>query len=120
MIYTGYYAKHGKLPNACSISVYVPKWFPNMMHVPCLAPTMKMVHDIHNGIITEEEYIAQFISLLDSRNLPWTNLVNELDGKILCCFEKPTDFCHRHIVAIYLEQYGGTVEEMVDNQPFLI
>ena len=35
-----------------------------------------------------------------------------LDGKVLLCYEKSEDFCHRHIVAAWLQHYGYEVEEL--------
>ena len=36
----------------------------------------------------------------------------DLDGKVLLCYEKSTDFCHRHIVAAWLRHYGYDCEEL--------
>ena len=30
-----------------------------------------------------------------------------LDKVILLCYEKPTDFCHRHLVADWINKYKG-------------
>lgn len=111
MIYTGYYAKHGKLKNAVSISIYVPKWLPNMLHLPIFAPTWELVNNVHKKIITEEQYSVQFLELIDSRKVPWTEIIDQFDEKILCCFEKSGDFCHRHLVAVLLEEHGAIVKE---------
>ena len=61
MIYTGYYAKHGKLHNAVSISVYKPKWLPHMLHLPLFAPSWDLVKRIKNGEINEEQYVEEFL-----------------------------------------------------------
>ena len=34
-----------------------------------------------------------------------------LDGYVLCCYEKSTDFCHRHLVAEWLIRNGIKCEE---------
>ena len=31
----------------------------------------------------------------------------ELDKVILLCYEKPTDFCHRHLVADWINKHKG-------------
>ena len=36
----------------------------------------------------------------------------ELDGKVLLCYEKSEDFCHRHLVAAWLRHYGYEAEEL--------
>lgn len=116
MIYTGYYGRDGKKPNCVGISNYVPHYLPHVPHIPCLAPTMRMVYDANKNIITNEEYEIQYIALLESRNIPWEQLGYELQGKILCCFEKD-DFCHRHIVARLFREKGFDVEELSDMLP---
>ena len=30
----------------------------------------------------------------------------------LICYEKPSEFCHRHLVADWLKEYGIEVEEL--------
>lgn len=34
------------------------------------------------------------------------------DEFTMICFEKPTDFCHRHLVAKWLQFYGYEVKEL--------
>lgn len=111
MIYTGYYAKHGKLHNAVSISVYKPKWLPNMLHLPLFAPSWDLVKRIKKGEINEEQYVEEFLEILENRNIDYKQIIAEFDEKILCCFETPDDFCHRHIVGLLLKEHGAKVEE---------
>jgi uncharacterized protein (DUF488 family) len=35
-----------------------------------------------------------------------------LEGKVLLCYEKSGDFCHRHLVAEWLRRYGYEVKEL--------
>jgi uncharacterized protein (DUF488 family) len=35
-----------------------------------------------------------------------------LQNKVLLCYEKSSDFCHRHIVAAWLRHYGYKAEEL--------
>lgn len=41
------------------------------------------------------------------------DLTEDMTGKNICliCFEKPTDFCHRHLVADWLTKNGFQCEE---------
>lgn len=41
------------------------------------------------------------------------DLTEDMAGKKICliCFEKPTDFCHRHLVADWLTKNGFQCEE---------
>ena len=34
------------------------------------------------------------------------------DGDVMLCYEKPSDFCHRHILAAWLTEHGHTVTEL--------
>ena len=45
-----------------------------------------------------EEYYKQVLSKLDPEKI-----YNKLDNSILLCYEENTEFCHRHIVAAWLE-----------------
>ena len=36
----------------------------------------------------------------------------DLENKVLLCYEKSEDFCHRHIVAAWLRHYGYEAEEL--------
>jgi len=115
MIYTGYYGRDGTKSNCVGISAYVPNYLPNVIHVPILAPSLSLVYQINNLQISEEEYKQQFLQLLLERNIPWDLLGNELDGKILCCFEKE-GFCHRFIVAEQFRKHGFIVEELQETK----
>ena len=35
-----------------------------------------------------------------------------LDNKILLCYERPEDFCHRHIIANWFKAYGHECKEL--------
>ena len=39
-------------------------------------------------------------------------VAKDLNNKVLLCYEKSTDFCHRHIVAAWLRHYGYEAEEL--------
>ena len=75
---------------------------------PKLAPKLSFWQVWHDNIdkISEEEnnkfYIEQYyievLSKLDSKKI-----YDELNGSILLCYEDSREFCHRHIVAEWLE-----------------
>mgnify|MGYP001183215749 CR=1 FL=1 len=109
-IYTSYYAKSAKLPNAISISKGTPKWFPGPSYEP-LFPEWDLILNYRNGKITEDEYRIRYndhLSKLDP------NVVyKELKGKVLLCWETSNQFCHRHLVAEWLNKHLGiTVREL--------
>lgn len=111
-IYTSYFANSKRLYAAgvevIGIARYQPKWFygRNMKH---LAPTSYMLSDR----CTHEEYIKLYEGILMSLNLEQLKTELEAIGRdvALCCYEKPGDFCHRHLLADYLNKHGWNVQE---------
>lgn len=80
-------------------------------HYTPLAPDWKtIVGPYRDGLITESEYIRRYHLLLDKRNPH--QIVSELgEDAILLCYENPTLFCHRHIVARWLTLNGYPTTE---------
>lgn len=112
MIYTGNY-DNCKGSNTISISGdkgkstnYQGNSFPQ------LAPKLSFWKEWHNniGILTETEnndfYISQYYKLVLSILNP-EEVYKALKDKILLCYEEPLNFCHRHIVAAWLETELG-------------
>ena len=75
-----------------------------------LAPTREMIRLAHEGRTEEytELYTSQILSRLDP-----LQVYAELDGSILLCWEKAGKFCHRRLVAEWLEKaIGETCSEL--------
>lgn len=119
-IYTSYFAKLRKLPeNAIPISICgkAPDWYTGLQYKK-LAPKydffMKWKQD-HD----DAEYIRCFdAQVLDG--LDPTKVFEELQSMagpdkiiVLICYEKPGDFCHRHLVAKWFTKHGIPCEEYV-------
>lgn len=75
---------------------------------PKLAPKLgfwKIWHE-NIGVLSEEEnnkyYIREFYNQVLSKLDP-VEVYNELNNSVLLCYEDNTEFCHRHIVAAWLE-----------------
>ena len=87
-----------------SISRGVPKWFtPDVIYMP-LAPSWQLIR-----ISNEEEYTARYqAEVLDKLNV---NDVLSLfqDGAILLCWEPVGKFCHRRLVAEWIQNNTGIV-----------
>ena len=54
-----------------------------------------------------EAYKEETLAKLDPHKV-----AAELNNRILLCYEKSEDFCHRHIVAAWLRHYGYEAEEL--------
>ena len=123
MIYTSYFAKIKELErnNIIPISICgkAPDWYKGLQYKK-LAPKYgffmewKKNHD-------NDYYIKHFRSevldqlkatdvILDLSRLIYSFNIGE-NNIALICYEKPSDFCHRHLVAEWLNQNGFKCEE---------
>lgn len=120
MIYTSYFAKIKDLPQhiiPISIAGRAPDWYKGLQYKK-LAPKydffMKWKENHDN-----DYYIKCFNEqVLDKLNA--TEVVIDLSGILLnlgktdvclVCYEEPSDFCHRHLVADWLNKNGFKCEE---------
>ena len=116
-IYTSYFAKLRSLPeNIVPISICgkAPDWYTGL-HYKKLAPKYgffmewKKTHDNDYYI---EHFDSEVLNLLDAKTI-YEELSKMSDGKdiALICYEKPSDFCHRHLVAKWLTKNGIPCDE---------
>lgn len=79
-----------------------------------LAPKLSFWKTWHDNIgkIPEKEnnifYIKQYYESV-LKNLDISQLLKELNGSIMLCYESNLEFCHRHIVAAYIECESGII-----------
>ena len=117
-IYTSYFgnlkklAKEGIKPVA--ISLYPPKWYSGAK-IGILAPQRPLLK------MQEKEYTVAFKEMLSTITTEQIEFVlkQQDEGKpiALLCYEVPTDFCHRHLVAKWLnKKYGLNVTEFVPKE----
>jgi hypothetical protein len=118
-VYTGYYAKLKEYKQAGLIPVSIagkaPDWYDGLEYKK-LAPKWSFFSEWKNGSHKGDNgyYISQFGAQVlksftaESVLADLANLSNgELDKVILLCYEKPTDFCHRHLVANWINEHKG-------------
>lgn len=104
MLYTSNYTIAGKLENAVSISQGVPRGWAGRRYL-ALAPPWRLVR-MNDPVRFNMEYRQEVLSKLDPRKV-----VQDLDGCIMLCWEKPGEFCHRIVVSRWIEQHTGIVVE---------
>ena len=111
-IYTSYFGNSKKLKQAgikvIGISLYPPRWF-NGISLKQVAPTRSIL--FANGQ-TQEEYTRRYRSeVLSQQDMQqFLKTVEQASGGqdvALCCYEKPEDFCHRHILADWIKEKLG-------------
>lgn len=119
MIYTSYFAKLKSLPdNIIPISICgkAPDWYKGLQYKK-LAPKydffIKWKDNRDNDYYTKC-FNEQVLGKLDPQKTAYELLITTSgDKKDVCllCYEKPSDFCHRHLVADWLNKNGIKCEE---------
>lgn len=121
-IYTSYFANSKKLAAAgikvVGIALYPPKWF-NGISLKQVAPTKSILFAKDE---TQDDYIRRYKAEVLARQdmqqfLKSVEMAGNGQDVALCCYEKPEDFCHRHILAEWIkEKTGVEVEEYGSSQ----
>lgn len=117
-IYTSYYANLKKISQSypeivpISIAGRCPDWYLGAQYKK-LAPKywfFQQWKENHDNDFYIRNFRSEVLDNLD-RTQVWLDLHEISDGKdiVLLCYEKPSDFCHRHLVAEWL---GTSVAEL--------
>jgi hypothetical protein len=102
-VFTSYFGKYrGK--NGVSIAIGATWWLGR--RIKEFAPTYSILDMKDN----EEQYREAFLKHLEK--FGELGLSKLQDGDVLLCFEKSDKFCHRHIVAEWLQKKGFEVTEL--------
>ena len=119
-MYTGYFAKIKTYEKAGLIPIAIcggiPNWYKGLWYKK-LAPKWSFFNEWKNGIEHKGDndyYIHHFNNeVLDKlsvslviEDLQKIANTKDTDKIILLCYEKPGDFCHRHLVADWLTKNG--------------
>lgn len=123
MIYTSYFAKIKQLEknNIIPISICgkAPDWYKGLQYKK-LAPKYEFFMEWkknRNNDYYIEHFYTEVLEPLDAFDvLHQLMYMSELEtGKVrdiaLICYEKPSDFCHRHLVTEWLNKNGFKCEE---------
>ena len=108
MIYTGYFSKvkEYKSSGYTVVSISRTEPFPVDGKLTLLAPDEKILWGYKNGKIDEMEYTSLYLDQLDKvgiRNI-LLGIHSFGDNVVLVCWESPEKFCHRHILADYINR----------------
>lgn len=124
MIYTSYFGKLKSLPkNIIPIAICAksPNFY-NGLEYKKLAPKYgffmewKQTHDNSKYVKCFKEQVTDKLNV-DEVISDFKNLVQDENVDIvLVCYEKPSDFCHRHLVAKWLTENGYPCQEWTSNQ----
>lgn len=112
-ISTSNFSKHGKDYRAVSISGWPPDWYKGAQYKR-LAPKWDFFQ-VYKQNNDEEAYTKSYYEKVLSKLDP-EKVLKELDGCILLCYENENQFCHRFLVADWIEHYTGVyVPELGQN-----
>lgn len=124
MIYTTYFAKLKSLPKSIipiSICGKAPNWYEGLQYKK-LAPKYDFFMEWkknHNNDYYIKCFNEQVLNKLNAEDV-YKNLIslcgiktttNTTPDIALVCYEKSTDFCHRHLVAKWLKENGYECKE---------
>jgi uncharacterized protein (DUF488 family) len=102
---TSYFAKYRGL-NGVSIALKAPNGFRGKQY-KLLAPSWDLLKKYKNGEVSDEQYTEIYKRTVLDRLDP-DAVYNELSADaVLLCWERPEKFCHRHLVAEWLNEKLG-------------
>lgn len=118
MIYTSYFGTLNKIPKdiiPIAICGKSPNWYTGLEYKK-LAPKYGFFMDwkeTHDDSKYTKCFYEQVLDKLDVRETT-KELYALSNGNdiVLLCYEKPSDFCHRHLVAHWLEKENNLIEEI--------
>ena len=118
MIYTGYYSKIKEYADSgltmLSISRTKPEFAKSYIDIPQLFPSDKILWDYKKGKIDNMEYTSKYLDQLNELGIDRIIKMIQIfgDNVVLLCWESPEKFCHRHILADYINKNSNiNVEE---------
>jgi len=80
------------------------------IHILDLAPTKELLDDYKKKRITWDAYEQKFNNLISEREIEKKVSPQLLDGGCLLCSEAKPHYCHRRLVAEYLNQQWGNIQ----------
>ena len=115
-IYTSYFANYRNFPGEAKVvgvTRFAPAYWKGA-NIAALAPSEELLREYRSCNIDEFMFKVKYLRELGDRKLKPEFVREELEkfskgfDVILCCYEKPNEFCHRHILAEWL---GNDVKE---------
>lgn len=115
-VWTSYFAKANSLPAdivPIAICRYRPRWFTGRWY-PTIAPTGSLLQHYKTTGDTNyytEQFNSQLAQLSAEKIVATLAEMSQGRDVALLCYERPSDFCHRHLVADWLNSHGYPCEE---------
>lgn len=97
--------------NFVSIAGKTPTGFPGLIYSP-LAPKYEWWIKWKNENLSTKWFIDKYVDTVLSK-LDQHEVVKIIgQDAVLCCYETPEKFCHRHIVTKWFEKAGYKIKEI--------
>ncbi len=79
-----------------------------------LGPSKDLLYKYKNGEINEMGYTQIYNKFLEEK---WNEIKDYIiyhkdENIVMLCYEKPSDFCHRHLLSSFLNDKGIKCEEL--------
>lgn len=119
MYYTSYFAKLKKLDKKkykfVSITHSKPEFCDDSIEDwSFLGPSEKLLYSYKNNYIDQEGYTKEYMKFLDEKWYSFKDflILHQNENIVMLCYEKSTDFCHRHLLRKFLNEVGIKCEEL--------
>lgn len=119
-IYTSYFSHASSLDSSRFFVVSISRFSPRGFHgFECLefAPPADLLRSFKRGL-SERDYSRLYrewvLECCDVRRV-FVDIAKVCGGRdiVLCCYERPDSFCHRHLLSDYVfEKYGYRIQEL--------
>lgn len=120
-LYTSYFAKVKQLQEMglklVCVAGYAPKFYydtKGACFYPDLAPRRSWFWEWKNNHLSNDWYIEKYNETVLSKLDPMKVVEDMGDNAVMLCYEKPGDFCHRHLIADWITKNTGIIVEEVD------
>jgi len=119
MLYTTYFAKWRSIPSdiaVVSICGKAPDWYQGIQYKK-LAPRWGFFSEWkknHNNHFYVERFNQEVLAHFDAKQVydELTAITGSRDIALVC-YERPEQFCHRHLVANWFRENGFAIKEYV-------
>jgi len=127
MLYTSYFGNIKKLEENGLVPIAicggVPEWWGTRPWYKKLAPKWKFFSEWkenHDNLFYIKHFQEEVLSKLNPEQVyhDLYTLASETMNFAMICYEKPREFCHRHLVADWLTKRGFTTKEWCDFNEF--
>lgn len=119
MYYTSYFGKLKKIDrskyNFVAITNSRPAFCDENIGDWCfLGPSKELLQGYKAGNISKEEYTQIYNQFLKDNWSKFKDVIERYKDEniVMLCYEKSTDFCHRHLLRKFLNEVGIKCEEL--------